>query len=135
MHRLDPCQVRQLAGEAPGGKAADGAIVGAAGVVVGYLRDEKLERALRPVGRRQKKRGRRAGTEGGQGRFPALRRSRERRQNFRMQNFRNGSIEAVTVRIIWRTLSPVVRWTVDRPSIPDNVLYQVYILVKLTLRR
>ena len=46
MHRLDAAQLFQTMGRTPSRKAAHGAIVGAAGMVVGNLGDEEFESAL-----------------------------------------------------------------------------------------
>jgi hypothetical protein len=75
MHRLDAAQLFQTMGRTPSRKAAHGAIVGAAGMVVGNLGDKEFQgtfsRALARAGFLEKEPRRFAGSQVGEG-FPAL---------------------------------------------------------------
>jgi hypothetical protein len=102
MQRLDAGQLFQTMGRTPSGKAAHGAIVGAAGVVVGNLGDEEFEGALARARFLEKEPRRFARSQVGQG-FPALAFGRESEREYF-----GGQSAVATFRMMWRAAVKII---------------------------
>ena len=105
MQRLDAAQLFQTMGGTPSRKAAHGAIVGAAGMVVGDLGDEEFEGALARARFLEKEPGRFAGSEVGEVPCPGFRVGQ--REDF------GGQSEVVAFRIIWRAAVNIIWHTLS----------------------
>ncbi len=102
MQRLDAGQLFQTMGGTPGRKAAHGAIVGAAGMVVGDLGNEEFQGTFSRAGFLEKEPWRFAGSQVGQS-FPALAFGLEsEREHF------GGQSAVFTFRIIWRAAVNII---------------------------